>query len=183
MLNGKKITDSADIIAYISENYLPEFLGKHPEIKRDNFLPEDTEKWNEWSEKKLAVLLYPNITRSFDESWECFNYANSIESWNVVEQKLVQSIGSVAMSFANGKIKKKYNIVNEREELYKILDDWISAVDGKDFLHGSYVTLPDLLVYGVLRAVQGFRTFDDIMREKPALKVWYDRVASSVQSS
>jgi hypothetical protein len=32
---------------------------------------------------------------------------------------------------ANGKIKKKYNIVDERKDLEECLNTWTSALDGK----------------------------------------------------
>jgi hypothetical protein len=31
-------------------------------------------RWAEWADKQLAVLLFPNITRSFDEAYQAFSY-------------------------------------------------------------------------------------------------------------
>ena len=174
-LSTQTIADSKLIIDYITDN----FVKGNPSIN-PSFIASDSDYWNEWSEKKLAVLLYPNITRSFEESFECFNYSENVEQWNVLERKAVHWVGAVAMLGANGKIKKKYNIVDEREDLFKILTEWTDAVGDKPFLHGDSVTLPDLLVYGVLRSIESFRTFNDIMAKNSELSAWYQRVAKQV---
>lgn len=177
VMGDVEIQDSSAIIQHISDNLLQH---SPTAVAKAQFIPSDTAAWDEWSEKKLAVMLYPNITRSMTESWECFGYAYHVSTWNPVEQYLVRSIGAVAMSFANGKIKKKYGIVDERKELFATLDVWCDAVGDKPFLHGKHVSLPDLMVYGVLRSIQGLSTFTDIMREKQELQEWYKRVAKVV---
>lgn len=81
----------------------------------------DSDKWMAWSGERLAILLYPNITRNFQESWECFEYAEQVDSWSALTRTAVRVAGPVGMLFANGKIKKKYNIVDERKELMDAL--------------------------------------------------------------
>ena len=111
-----------------------------------SFYPSDTAQWSEWADKKLAVMLYPNITRSMEESWECFQvypppppshsippsqphrthsftqsltyyhlpsypvyqYTDNVMTWNAPMRYTTKVAGAIAMSFANGKIKKKY---------------------------------------------------------------------------
>lgn len=135
----------------------------------------------EWSEKKLAVMLYPNITRTLDESWECFGYTSSISSWSWPEQYLVRVLGAGFMSLANGKIKKKYGITDERKALKDCLAEWTAALGGKSFLHGESPTMPDLMVFGVLRSIAGFRTFNEIMEDE-VLREWYGRVETRVNA-
>jgi glutathione S-transferase len=93
-----------------------------------------------------------------------------------------KAAGAVAMSFANGKIKKKYGIVDERADLRKTLQVWTDAIGQKDFLHGKEPTMPDILVYGTLRAIEGLRTFDEIMNDNEILKKWYERVQKKIPS-
>ena len=133
-----------------------------------------SEKWIIWSER-LAIMIYPNITRNFEESWECFDYTSRVESWNIFSRYSNRILGPIAMYFANGKIKKKYGIVNEREELLNYLQEWSSAISGKQFLHGDHPSLPDLLVFGVLRSIYGLKTFDEIMKNE-IIKNWYFRL-------
>ena len=103
-------------------------------------------------------MLYPNITRSFGESWDCFSYSSDVESWSAAQRVLVRVVGPVAMFFVNGRIKKKYGIVNERQELHTLLLDWTAALADKKYLHGDVPSLSDVLVYGVLRSIGGTQT-------------------------
>ena len=109
IVDGVVVEDSLAIIRAI---------GEHDHRSSESFnqlWTSDTDYWSEWSEKKLAVMLYPNITRSFEESWECFAYAADVATWNAFMRAAVRVAGPLFMSLANGKIKKKYGIVNERE--------------------------------------------------------------------
>jgi microsomal prostaglandin-E synthase 2 len=167
------VNDSEEILNYITKSYnVPSTI-----------VTEDAAEWIRWSEKRLAVLLYPNITRSVTECWECFNYANYIYSWDIFSRLMVRTAGPIAMSFANNRIKKKAGIVDERKELKEVLLEWTAALGEKPFLHGNQITLPDLVVYGVLRAIEDFQTFREIMEENSILKNWYQRVKLSTTST
>lgn len=181
--NGELVTDSGVIIDRITKEVAPERLSviSKTQKKDFNFLPSDTEQWLEWSEKKLAVKLYPNITRSLSESYECFGYVNEVDSWSLPRKLLIQSVGTAAMTLANGKIKKKYNIVDERQELKDVLNEWCTAVGTKKFLHGDSVTLPDIVVYGVLHSIDSTATFREIMADSEVLRAWYDRVSKHTE--
>ena len=80
------VVDSGNIINSITDSLLKESSLK---INKELFFPKDTAYWDDWSEKKLAVMLYPNITRSFDESWECFEYSLNVKSWSYPTRMLV----------------------------------------------------------------------------------------------
>jgi microsomal prostaglandin-E synthase 2 len=179
ILDGQTIKDSGDIVRYISANYL---TAEQKKVVGENFIPADFEQWMEWSEKRLAVMLYPNITRSFEESWECFAYSDNVPTWNAFERLAVRGAGSAAMFFANGKIKKKYGIVDERQALKDVLVEWTTALGEKKFLHGESITLPDLMVYGVLRSIRSTKTFREIMEGNNMLKRWFDDVDSATVS-
>lgn len=135
-----------------------------------------------WAER-LAVMIYPNITRNFDEAWQCFAYTTSVPTWSKLEKYSNRYLGPVAMFLANGKIKKKYGIVNEREEMFVYLSTWIDAVKGKKYLHGDKISMSDLMVFAVLRSIHGLTTFDDIMSKDETLKDWYNRVDNEVKST
>jgi microsomal prostaglandin-E synthase 2 len=139
----------------------------------------------EWSGKRLAVMLYPNITRNFAESWQSFDYVGDVEDWGLAAKASNRLLGPVAMFLANGKIKKKYNIVNEREELDEVLKEWMDAVAITDeqgpFLHGASVSMADLAVFGVLRAIHGLDTFAYAM-ENQGLHKWYAQMEKAVET-
>ena len=176
----QQVNDSEPIIEHITGN-----LVATKAANDRGFFSKDSKKWSEWSEKRLAVMLYPNITRNMSESWECFSYTQDVLEWNPLARIGTRIAGAAAMTLANGKIKKKYNIVDEREELSVVLMEWVDAVNAsKDgpFLHGSVVTLPDLMVFGVLRSIEGLSTWVEIMNENPQLRAWYDSVNKVVPS-
>ncbi len=84
------------------------------------------------------------------------------------------------MLSVNGKIKKKYGIVDERKELNELLLEWTNALNGNRFLHGDHITLPDLMVFGVLKAITGLTTFDFIMESNSELSLWYSAVDNAI---
>ena len=90
--------------------------------------------------------------------------------------------GSTFMLIANGKIKKKYNIINERQELHDELKKWTNAIGNKQFLHGNEITMPDIVVFGVLRSIKGMSTFNEILKENEVLNNWYYRVDKIIKS-
>lgn len=163
---------------YIIENIRDTLLQNRIEVQA--LWTDDTEKWAKWSEFKLAVLLYPNITRTFGESWKAFEYCKDVTTWSFKDRLINRYIGPIAMYFANSKIKKKYSIVNERSELDALLKEWTDALGSNTFLHGDKITLPDLLIYGVLRGLEGLPTFTYVMNQHPTLEKWYNSVKKSI---
>ena len=127
-------------------------------------------------------MLYPNITRNFNESWEAFGYCGDVDEWDSISRISNRYLGPVAMYFANGKIKKKYNIVDERTELLEVVDTWLSALTSTngDFLQGKVISMSDIVVYGVLKAINGLPAFKFVMQERPLLEVWYNQVDEEV---
>ena len=180
VFDGLQVNDSSPIIEHITEDVLK---GSSKMMKEHSGLfTKDTDKWGEWSEKRLAVYLYPNITRSMEESWECFGYTEDVSEWSPVNRVGTRVMGTLAMTMANGKIKKKYSIVDERKELQLCLNEWVEALGNKQYLHGDKITLPDLMVFGILRSIEGLSTFVEMMANNPALEAWFKRVEKSCSS-
>lgn len=169
--------DSMKIIEYVRDTFSSEELNIH------QLWTPDTEKWAKWSELKLAILLYPNITGTFLHSWKAFRYCEDISSWSVTERLMNRYLGPVAMYLASSKIKKKYSIVDEKKELDEALKEWTNAIGSNQFLHGERITLPDLLVFGVLRGIQELPAFPSMMERNFALESWYRRVQLGIDQS
>lgn len=49
--------------------------------------------------------------------------------------------GAAIMYMVSKKLKKKYNITDERAALYDAVQTWTTALDGRDFLGISVLTL------------------------------------------
>ena len=71
------------------------------------FRSEKAVEWAKWSDRELAVLLFPNITRTFGESYEAFGYVMDVPHFSIAEKWSNQLVGAFAMWMAQGKIKKK----------------------------------------------------------------------------
>lgn len=49
------------------------------------FCSADAKKWAEWADKQLAVLLFPNLTRNFSESYQ-------VRDWLVLTLFLLRAV-------------------------------------------------------------------------------------------
>eukprot|EP00602_Paraphysomonas_sp_CaronLab_P000935 CAMPEP_0185032184 /NCGR_PEP_ID=MMETSP1103-20130426/20092_1 /TAXON_ID=36769 /ORGANISM="Paraphysomonas bandaiensis, Strain Caron Lab Isolate" /LENGTH=257 /DNA_ID=CAMNT_0027567983 /DNA_START=46 /DNA_END=819 /DNA_ORIENTATION=+ len=172
------LTDSKTIIQYVrdSKDLITGAEGQTVEWT------DDTDQWMDWTEKKLSTVLYCNITRSFGESFKSFQYVDNVDSWSLPQKLLNRYVSPVAMFAVHTKVKKKYGIGNEREELRQLLNEWVQAVGANTYLHGDRVTVPDLLVFGVLRGINELPTFEYAMKEVNGLQKWYQAVEAEVSS-
>lgn len=93
-----------------------------------------------------------------------------------------QIIGSTAMWAAQGKIKKKYNIDDEREALFSALKDWTDALEGAKgpFIGGDRPNLGDLCVFGCIKAIEGLDTHKDVLA-RDGVAPWYQSMLSTLR--
>jgi microsomal prostaglandin-E synthase 2 len=62
------------------------------------------------------------------------------------------------------RMPKKYDIQGDlRQALYGDINEFLTAVGSRDFMGGAKPNLADLAVYGVLKAVQGTNTYNDVI--------------------
>ncbi|KAJ8533471.1 hypothetical protein ON010_g13785 [Phytophthora cinnamomi] len=88
--------------------------------------------------------------------------------------------GAVIMYLIAKRSKKKYGIDDERQALYTALDSWVEAIGEKrPFLGGEEPNMADLSVFGVLRAMHGLDTYNDMMRETN-IEPWFMRMTAKV---
>ena len=152
------------------------------------FLPQGASKryrdsaWKDWVDKDLAVLLFPNITRNFSESWQAFSYISSVDTFSLPQRFMNRVLGPVAMWAAQGKIKKKYGIEDEREAVFAALAKWSQAMGVSPFLGGDSPSIDDVCVFGCIRAIAGLDTHTDIV-ESDEIGQWYRRMEEAVGSS
>ena len=139
-------------------------------------------KWLDYADKRLAVLLFPNITRNIFESWEAFGYINGVPHFNPIQKLVLRTTGALAMRLANGKIKKKYNIEDERAALIEVANEWVrDGINGKKFHGGDSPDLADVSVYGCLKSIQSFTTFGWLVGEADRnLLIWFNRMKQEI---
>lgn len=86
------------------------------------------------------------------------------------------------MYLISKRLKKRYGIEEPRDSLYQAIEQWLEAVDDKDFLGGSQPNLADVSVFGVMRSIIGLDTFDDVMKHTD-IEPWYKRMEQAVGDS
>lgn len=94
---------------------------------------------------------------------------------------LEQVLGSTAMWAAQGKIKKKYGIEDEREALFTAIKDWTDALEGTSgpFIGGERPNLGDLCVFGCIAAIEGLDTHRDVLA-RGGLGPWYNQMKETL---
>ncbi|KAJ8606379.1 hypothetical protein CTAYLR_009325 [Chrysophaeum taylorii] len=143
------------------------------------FKSDEARHWSRWASQDLALMIYPNITRSFSECRETLAYAD--EAFSPLEAWAVRWIGAAGMSLAHSKVKRKYGIEDERDALRRRLDEWNDQVELGPFRAGHPAPdLGDVAVFGVLGAVAGTRAHAEIMSDYPAIAAWATAVDAAL---
>lgn len=173
-VNGEQINETKDIIATLSTLAAARGQSAMPD--------ERSEKWQTWASESLARNLYPNVSNTLENSYKAFSYADNVPSWSSFDRFSVKAAGAVAMWAANGKIKQKYNITDERAAVLASVNEFIAEVGDDKFLGGDAPSLADACVYGCLRGVEGLPAHDEIMANS-AIKPWYERMRESLGPS
>lgn len=149
--------------------------------------PSAAQEWAQWSDKTLSVLMYPNINSTPVGSWQCFAYADEVKAWGWGARVAVRVLGPMFMFLASKGIKKKYNIKDEKEEVLAAVKHWTDQLKQASsekqhlFFAGERVSVPDLLVFGVLRSIAGMPTHDMLMTENRMLRSWYEAIEAEIQ--
>uniref|UniRef100_A0AAV1UE53 GST N-terminal domain-containing protein n=1 Tax=Peronospora matthiolae TaxID=2874970 RepID=A0AAV1UE53_9STRA len=114
---------------------------------------------------------------------QAFDFCLTAGNFTSMELHLSKYVGAMVMYLIAKRLKKKYGIDDKRLALYAALNSWVDAVgDKRPFLGGHEPNKADLSVFGVLRAMHGLDTYNDVMRETkiwPWFRCMTDRFGSS----
>lgn len=171
VVGKEQVNDSSFIITTLSHIVRP-----------DRPQTEDEKKWRKWVDGSLVRVLPPNIYRTMREATEAFEYISEMNDFSFVQKYAAKYLGSTAMYGVSKRLKKRYNIVDEREVLYSLARQWTSeALRGgtKTFHGGNQPDLADLAVYGVLSSIEGLEAFKDMLQNTD-IGPWYERVKAEV---
>jgi len=141
-------------------------------------------EWVEYTNQKLAVLLYPNLCPTLSDSYRAFAYVNSVPEFSGWQRFWIRSIGAFAMYMAASRVKKKHQIQDERQALEEVLEKPVQHLtrNGAKFLSGrSEPHVGDLAVFGALRGIQGTPIQREILEQRPVLAEWYRRMEEKLQ--
>ncbi|KAJ4848374.1 hypothetical protein Tsubulata_020441 [Turnera subulata] len=120
------------------------------------------------------------VVRSLSSWYGIFlSYAGN---FSFTEKITAKYVGAAAMYFVSKKLKKKYNITDERKALYDSAETWVQALNGRDFLGGSKPNLADLAVFGVLKPIRHLQAGREMV-EHTRIGDWYGRMENAVGES
>jgi microsomal prostaglandin-E synthase 2 len=100
-------------------------------------------------------------------------------NFSFTERLVAKYAGATAMYFVSKKLKKKYNITDERAALYDAAETWVDALKERPYLGGSKPNLGDLAVFGVLRPIRYLRSGKDMV-DNTRIGEWYSRMENTV---
>ncbi|EOA13729.1 hypothetical protein CARUB_v10026807mg [Capsella rubella] len=169
-VDGEQMVDSSAIIDSL-------FQKMHPEISKSE--DDEETKWRKWVDNHLVHLLSPNIYRNTSEALESFDYITTHGNFSFTERLVAKYAGATAMYFVSKKLKKKYNITDERAALYDAAETWVDALKERPYLGGSKPNLADLAVFGVLRPIRYLRSGKDMV-DNTRIGEWYSRMENTV---
>lgn len=173
-----RIGDSSEIYSYVLERSL--------DTNAISVISSDVDKnWSRLVDEKLAVLLFPNISRTFGESFRAFRYVHDVPSFSVATQYKSRFVGAFAMwAFARRKVMRKHNIEDEREALRNALEIFGSELSRSPYLSGiDKPGVADVAAFGCLRAIEDVPSFGDIIAINKDVAVWYGRMQGVVGES
>lgn len=166
-----QVNDSSAIITTLSHAVRPGRPQTDEELK-----------WRRWVDARLVRVLPPNMYRTMREATEAFEYISEMNQFSLLQKYSAKYIGSTAMYGISKRLKKRYNIVDERQALYDLAHEWTRDAlrNGQRTFHGGEEPdLADLAVYGVLSSIEGLQTFHDMLQNTD-IGPWYERVKSAV---
>ncbi|CAH1785809.1 unnamed protein product, partial [Owenia fusiformis] len=144
-------------------------------------------KWRRWVDNDLVHVLSPNIYRTASEALRAFKYFDEVGNWeqnfSTFERTVIMYVGAAAMYLVGKLLKRKYMLKDDvRESLYESCKTWTKAVGNKrKFMGGDIPNLADISVYGVLSAIEGCESFQDLL-ENSDIRRWYYDMKQTVSS-
>lgn len=174
--------EKGDLVTEVVNRYFVMY-GEKPTDKSTEDL-EKERKWRMWADNTLVHTISPNIYRTYNEAIESFNWFSEVGEWpknfNALERYFVIYVGAVAMYFIGKRLQKRHHLKEDvRESIYDACREWMREVGQKPFRGGEKPDLSDLAVYGMLSAIEGCQTFDDI-KKRTKIGEWYTRMKHEV---
>jgi len=156
-VNGEQIVESSKIITKLFGIVNPKDSRSSDEIEKERI-------WRIWADKKFVIYLPPNIYRNLSEAQEAFEYILDQQGFSWTRKQAIKYVGSTAMYAISQRLKTKYGIINEREEFFKLIDDWTNEIGNNKYLGKSKPNLADLAIFGYLSSIEGFATFREMLQ-------------------
>ena len=173
-LKSVPVLQSGDTIIDDSNKIYTYLLEEHAESSP----PQHSEKWVKWADEKFAVLLFPNISRTFFDAFQAFGYLNRVPTFDLKTKMSNRIIGAFATwAFARKSLMKKHGIEDERKALREAIGTWSEEIKGKTYGGGDVPHTGDIAIYGCLRAIERMPAFAEVMAMDPNVEAWYNNMS------
>ncbi|XP_034728799.1 prostaglandin E synthase 2 [Etheostoma cragini] len=168
---GKEVTE------YNNKYWVMLGEAETTEIYPEKGMQKEEMKWRQWADDWLVHLISPNVYRTTGEALASFDYIVREGKFGTFEGFFAKYVGAAAMFVIAKRLKSRHNLQDDvRQDLYKAVNDWVTAIGKKrKFMGGDQPNLADLAVFGVLRVMEGLQAFDDMMANT-RVKHWYRRM-------
>ena len=118
-----------------------------------------------------------------ESDFETFDYISDQGNFGFASREAARYGGAAIMYVISKNMKKKRDLPgDERAHLYQAAADWVAGMKGGDFHGGKKPDLADLSVYGVIKAIEGFQSFKDMVANTD-IGPWYYRMKDAVGTS
>jgi microsomal prostaglandin-E synthase 2 len=177
---GPRLVDSEAILNYLAPVLLPKeavYSNNVPHIRS-------------WANEVLARYLVINTNRSWNESFQGYDYVQNVEDFTAVKKMAVKIVGGITMHIVSEYVTKKRlepfgykKGQDERTALYtEVQQHWLSHLPKEGaILHGGPAPdLADIEVYGILQSVRNFPVYDDVLQNCNAIVPWIERMDQEV---
>ncbi|WVZ20538.1 hypothetical protein V8G54_007860 [Vigna mungo] len=153
-LDGELMFDSSDIIDKLIKRIHPDY----------DLNAEEEKEWREWVDNHLEHVVLANLYRNVPETLKTMD-------WNTIIGN-VNSFDRFVVKYSVIKLKKEHNITDERAALYGAVEQWVDALNGRQFLGGLNPNLADLGVFAILLPILHDQTGRDVI-EQTRIRKWH----------
>lgn len=171
------IEDSTNIVLYLEEHYpTPPLLPKSGPQR------EAALRWEEWADEHLPVIYqYITFTRPTNTRTQMRKEALAMDS-ETWEKFAVGTIAQIAFPLMLKQKLKVGSLHDLKDEVHRAIHHLEASLEGKPFLLGKTISLPDVVIHGFANNFRGLKG-DDLYFGKPNIKAWDTRVAAAIQKT
>ena len=93
-----------------SDSVIQGILKANPNLDNAEFHGADSQRWHDFCDDELAPLLYPNMSASWKEAYQAFEYVHEQPQFSSLQRVAIQTVGSFAMYMAASRVKSKCEV-------------------------------------------------------------------------
>lgn len=170
------IEDSTDIVLYLEEKYPTPAL-----LPKDGPARQEALKWEDWADEQMPTIhQYISYTRPTNAKHLLKSEALATEG-DTWEKFLLGTAGPYLFPLMLLQKKKVSSLHDLKDEVHRALNHLESSLEGKNYLLGKTISLPDVAIHGFVDTFRGLKG-DSLYFNNPNIKAWDERVGKAIQA-